>query len=319
MLKSSPSGSLNQYPREEISPESKQFISSLDMKYVFFQAVEINHKEDEQGEHFGQATIEQALLYTFHRLSYQLFYELRSRGEVLKMAHLMEILSRLGKVFDAAVQSETSFVDVIAWDYTLPMMFESLSNFKIAGNEFVGDDLVEDLALKSIASKESEKAAMLRIDAVVDEVRTAFKLTLPRTDQIEVFEDDIDTHVTNYSEYRNRVNDPDTFLIGVIDEVENLCLGAFKSNQEVINGETKLRNLVKKELSKYDALIDLYTLQIVSLLKTDFNLRATATVDGIWSAIVQVVIDNYRDSLEDESARALPEVSATRKSGPMMN
>ena len=114
------------------------------------------------------------------------------------------------------------------------------------------------------------------------------------------------------------MSDPETFLNGVIDEVENLCLSAFGSNQEVANGEKKLRSLVKTEFTKYNALIDAYTIQLTRLLKTDYDLIATPTVDGIWAAIVQIIIDNYHEDLKEDEPQ-FPQVFASGKPGSSFN
>ncbi len=319
MLHQSKLSGIDRYPLEKISAGSKEFIDKLDTQAFFFQALKIMAESEEQGESFGASTIECSLLFAFHRLSYLLAYELKKRKEKLTMTHLLELMGCLEATYNQTVQSETQFTEIIDLDVVLPSMFESLSHFKIADNKFLCDDLIEDLALKSIVSNESEESANLRIDCVVNEIRTAFQATLPRTDQIDVFNEVIATRVDKYVGFRDILRDPENFFYGVIDTIGNLCLSSFSSNQEVVHGERKLKTLVKKELTKFNDLINLYAIEIVQIFKTNCGLKITPTVDSIWNGFVQVVIDSYKNEINEQDIYAIPEIPVTKKSGPMMN
>lgn len=310
---------IGQYPSEALSGEEQLVINQLDVRAIFLQSVEMNADESETGEAFSDTTMENALLGAFNRMAYHLFYELREKGHAFKMSHLVHLLNRLEEAYDFYVKSELGFVDTVDWAVSLPVLFESISKLQTADSFFVGDDLIESLALQSIASKESEKAAKARIDQVISEVRARFEQTMPTTEQEELFDTLLESHVSNYHEYRNRVSDPETFLNGLFDEVENLCLTSFSSNQEIVGGEAKLKKIVKEKLSKYNDLVDMYMIQIMQFFKTDYEILVMPTVDSVWDAIIRVVIEHYKNDLEDKAELALPEIPAARKSGSMAN
>ena len=279
----------------------------------------MNADESEAGEAFSDTTMENALLGAFNRMAYHLFYELRKKGHAFKMSQLLQLLSKVEEAYDFFVKSELSFAETVEWDVSLPVLFESISKLQTADSVFVGDDLIESLALQSIASRESEKAAKARIDQVISEVRARFEQAMPRAEQEDLFETLLESHVSNYHEYRNRVSDPETFFNGLFDEIENLCLTSFSSNQEVAGGEAKLKEIVKEKLSKYDDLVDMYMIQIMQFLKNDYGIAIMPTVDSVWDAIIRVVVEHYKNDLEDKSELVLPEIPAARKSGSMIN
>ena len=310
---------IGKYPSEALAEDEKSIINQFDVKAIFLQSIEMYSDDSENGEAFSESTMEEALLGAFHRMAYHLFYELRRNGQKFKMSHLLQLLKRLEDAFDFYVKSDSSFSDAVDWDLSLPVLFESISNLQTADSSLVGDDLIESLALQSITSRESEIAAKARIDQVISEVRARFAQAMPRADQSEIFDVLIQSHINNYSEYRNRVSDPETFFNGLFDEVENLCLTSFSSNQEVVGGEAKLKKLVKERFNKYNDLIDMYMIQIMQFLKIDYEIAVMPTVESIWDAIIRVVIEHYKNDLEDNAELVLPEIPAARKSGPMLS